>query len=69
MSTAKALMRAWTDEEFKAQLIADPRSALQEMGVEVIDGVNINVVEDTSDTMYIVLPVAPPVASELSEEE
>jgi hypothetical protein len=67
--TAKAIARAWNDADFKAKLLSNPRAALAEAGVEVPAGVSIKVVENTSDTVHVVLPVALGNAGELSTEE
>lgn len=50
--------RAWSDAEFKALLFSDPRQAIkEELGVDVGDRVQIDVVEERADRMVIVLPV------------
>jgi len=67
--TAKAVARAWTDADYKARLINDPHAALAETGVEVPAGITVKVVENTTDTQHLVLPVAPPEAGEVSMEE
>ncbi len=65
--TAKAIARAWTDEAYKAKLLADPHAALAEMGVKVPAGVTVKVVENTADTHHLVLPMRPD--GELSDED
>ena len=67
--TSKAIARAWSDADFKAKLLSDPRAALAEAGVEVPAGVTVKVVESTKDTQHVVLPVAPGNAGELSIDE
>ena len=67
--TARAIARAWTDADYKARLINDPHAALAETGVEVPAGITVKVVENTTDTHHLVLPVAPPEAGEVSMEE
>ncbi len=69
MSLAKAMARAWTDTDYKAKLLSDPRAALAEAGVDVRAGVTVKVVENNSDTHHLVLPAAPAEAGELSESE
>lgn len=50
------LQRAATDVEFRRKLKAHPRQVLAEAGVPVAEGVNYQVVENTPDSMHIVLP-------------
>ena len=52
--------KAWKDPAFKRQLVNDPRGVLQrEFGVELPPEVNIRVIEDTRETIHVVLPVLP----------
>lgn len=69
MTITKAIARAWTDGAYKARLVNDPHAALAEAGVEVSAGTKVKVVENTTDTQHLVLPVAPPEAGEVSMEE
>ena len=64
---AKVVARAWGDSSFKARLESDPHAVLAEHGVEVPAEVSVTVVEDTKDSVHLVLPVAP--EGELSEED
>lgn len=50
---------AWCDAEFKKQLIARPKEALAERGIQVPEGVEIEVVENTPSKIYLVLPQKP----------
>jgi len=68
MTIVKAITRAWTDADYKAKLLSDPHAALPEVGVEVPAGTTVQVVENSTDTQHIVLPVAPSDAGELSAE-
>ena len=58
---------AWADEEFKARLLADPRSVLAEYGIEVPDGIELVIAEDTDTVHHLTLPASP--AGELTDEE
>ena len=69
MTIAKAIARAWSDETFKDKLVSDPRAALAEQGVEVPEGKTINVVENTDDTVHLVLPVKPADAGDVSADQ
>ena len=59
MTIQKVIARAWTDADYKAKLLSDPHAALAEAGVEVSAGTNVKVVENTADTVHVVLPLAP----------
>jgi hypothetical protein len=51
---AKAIARSWKDEDYRDRLLADPRAALVELGVEVPEGTLIRVVPD--DLIELPLP-------------
>ena len=55
----------------RAGLIADPRDALRRCGIAIREGVEIRVVENTSEVLHLPLPpAAPPVESDdLSDEQ
>ena len=55
----EVVLKAWTDEDFRQRLLADPATVLQENGVRVPPGVAVKVVEDTDDVNYFVLPSKP----------
>jgi hypothetical protein len=60
------------DESLRQRLLADPRAALEEeLGTRLPDNIEVRVVEETADTIYLVLPSASPVGEsfELSDEE
>lgn len=58
----------WDDADLKQRLLSDPAAVLAERGIDIPEGVSVNVVEDTADTINLVLPEAPG-EEELSEEE
>jgi hypothetical protein len=66
------VIKAYEDEAFRQQLLADPKSVYeQELGMELPDSVNLQVVEEQPNTIYMVLPrktEAPMVEGELSDE-
>ena len=64
----RIIAKCWEDEAFKAKLLADPAATLETEGVEVPEGVTVNVVEDTAQVHNLVIP-APPgrLADELLE--
>ncbi|MBB3112385.1 hypothetical protein FHS18_004486 [Paenibacillus phyllosphaerae] len=52
--------KAWKDPEFKAKLIADPRSALQEsFGITLPEGIDLQVVAETPTSYVFVIPPNP----------
>lgn len=54
---ARVIAKAWADEAFKKALIASPRSALEkECGIKLPASVNVRVVEESPDNLYLVLP-------------
>lgn len=52
----KVLERAAADAEFKARLIESPRSVLEQSGVVLPDGINVEVLVNTEKLIHIVLP-------------
>jgi hypothetical protein len=55
---ARIVRRAWKDPEFRELLLRDPRAAVgAELGAEIPEGLRIEVVEERSDLLCIVLPV------------
>ena len=62
------IAKCWSDEAFKEKLVADPHSTLVAEGVEIPEGVNINVLSNTADTFHLVIPSMPD-DTELSDEE
>jgi len=61
------IAKAWSDEGFKARLLADPKTAMAEVGMDVPEGVDIEVVESTQEKAYLVIPHKP--VGELSDED
>jgi len=65
----KLIGKAREDEAFKAKLIQDPKAAIKDcLGVAVPDGIEIEVLEEKPDKLYLVLPVARD-DTELSDED
>ena len=53
---ARVVARAWTDEDFKARLLADSRSALAEMGINIPEETpHLSVVENTEEVHHLVV--------------
>ncbi|MCB0086458.1 MAG: NHLP leader peptide family RiPP precursor [Caldilineaceae bacterium] len=62
------IAKAWADPDYKARLMHDPKSTLQEAGVQIPDNVAVKVVADTDEVVHIVLP-ASPAGEALSEQD
>jgi hypothetical protein len=57
---AKLIEKALDDPTFRQRLIQDPRGAISsELGIEIPAGIEVKVVEETANTIYIVLPSQP----------
>jgi hypothetical protein len=64
--------RSLEDESFRQRLLSDPRAAVeQELGVTLPEEVRVVAVEESADTVYLVLPSASPVGEggDISDEE
>ena len=61
------------DESFRRRLIEDPKAAVeQELGTRLPEEVRVVTVEETADTIYLVLPSTPMAGAEggaLSDQE
>jgi Nitrile hydratase, alpha chain len=60
------------DEAFRRRLMEDPKGAVeQELGSGLPEGVEVRVLEETADAIYLVLPSASPIGggAELSDSE
>ena len=62
----KVIAKAWSDADFRARLLANPAQTLQAEGIEIPAGVKVNVVENTTEQFYFVIPKK---VNELSDEE
>ena len=55
---AQIVARAWADEDFRQRLQADPRTAVAEVtGVTVPESIEIEVLEETPEKAYLVIPL------------
>ena len=58
------------DPEYKKMLKNDPKDVIsRQLNTEVPDGIKIKVVEDTPETMHLVIPYAAPEGAELSDSD
>lgn len=54
----RVVARAHTDPDFRKRLLEDPHAALADAGAEIQPGISVKVVENTDDTVHLVLPSA-----------
>ena len=66
---AQLFAACWKDEALKARFMTDPKAVLAEHGIDVPDGINVNVVENTDNTVHITMPQAPAGDGEISDED
>ena len=66
---AELFAACWKDEALKARFMADPKAVLAEYGMNVPDGMAVNVVENTDTTVHITMPAPPSGHQDLSDEE
>ena len=59
----------WKDEALKQRFMADPKAVLAEYGMDVPDGMDVNVVENTDTTVHITMPAPPSGSMDLSDDE
>ena len=53
------VQRSLEDEDFRQRLLDDPKGTIeQELGSQVPESVEVRVVEESADTIYLVLPLA-----------
>jgi hypothetical protein len=51
--------KAWQDEAFKKQLVANPKAVFTQEGIDMPAGVQIHVVENTPTLLHLTLPAMP----------
>ena len=59
----------WKDEALKQRFMADPKAVLAEYGMDVPDGIDVNIVENTDNTVHITMPATPSGHQDLSDDE
>lgn len=64
---SKIVAKAWSDPQFKEQLLKNPEKVLREQGIEIPEGKQITVCENTESQFYLVIPQKP--AGNLSEKQ
>ncbi len=67
------VQRSIEDDAFRQRLLADPKAAVEEeLGTRLPEGVRVEAVEESADTIYLVLPGTPMASGEggeLSDQE
>ena len=66
---AELFATCWKDDALKARFMAEPMVVLAERGIELPEGIDLKVVENTDNTIHITLPKPPEGHHELSDEE
>jgi hypothetical protein len=64
----RLIIRSMEEEDFRQKLLDDPKGTLeQELGTRLPKAVRVVAVEETADTIYLVLPFSSPVGGEGGE--
>lgn len=68
---AHIITKAWKDEAYKQELLANPKAVLErEIDTKLDKKVSVKVLEENSNSLHFVLPMCPQIENqELSEEE
>ena len=59
----------WKDDALKARFMSDPKAVLAEHDIKVPEGMDVNVVENSDNTVHITMPKKPAGSTELSDDE
>ena len=66
----RLIERSLEDDAFRRRLLEDPRATVeQELGTRLPESIQVRAVEETAETIYLVLPSASPLGGELSDRE
>ena len=63
----KLVAKAWEDEDFKTRLLDEPMTVFKENGIEIPEGLDVRVVENTDAVVNLILPPQP--EGELTDEQ
>jgi len=64
----RLIEKSMEDESFRQRLIEEPKGTVeQELGTSLPEGVRVETVEETADTIYLVLPSTPMAGAEGGE--
>lgn len=53
------IAKCWSDDSFKQKLMSDPKSVLKENGVDIPEGLEVKMVENTDNVFHLVIPAKP----------
>jgi hypothetical protein len=57
---AEIIAKAWEDERFRQELLSNPKEAIAKtLGTKLVENLEIRVVQETPNNLYLVLPVKP----------
>jgi Nitrile hydratase, alpha chain len=65
----KLIAKAWQDSSFKQELLSNPKSVLEKEGISLPQNIEVQAVEENTNTYYIIIPSQPNSGEELSEAE
>ncbi|MBD2387101.1 NHLP leader peptide family RiPP precursor [Cylindrospermum sp. FACHB-282] len=71
---AKIIARAWKSEEYKQELLNNPKAVIErEFNIQIPEGVTVQILEETPTNLYFVMPMRPQIddrnLAEISDEE
>ncbi len=66
---ASLFAACWKDEALKARFMSDPKAVLAVYDMDVPDGMDVKVVDNTDNCVHITMPAVPADTNELSAEE
>ena len=67
---SRLIARAWRDDQFKEQLLANPKLILEkELGQKIADATKVVALEERADLLYLVLPARPAAGREWTNAE
>ena len=66
---AELFAACWKDDALKQRFMSDPKAVLGEHGMDVPEGMNVNVVENADNCVHITLPMPPEGHHDLSDAE
>lgn len=59
---AEIIAKAWEDESFRQELLSNPKEAIaKRLGAKLAESLEVRVVQETPNNLYLVLPVKPDV--------
>jgi hypothetical protein len=57
---AEIIAKAWEDERFRQELLSNPKEAIAKtLGTKLAENLELRVVQETPNNLYLVLPVKP----------